>query len=78
MVYKVQVMSDEEAERYNQWQKDLDNTCDKINLCICWGLCILVSIYSIVTVVVLTVYMIEDKIDNYSDNNDIILDDGSQ
>lgn len=61
MVYKVQVMSDEEAERYNQWQKDLDDTCGKIKLCICWSLCILFSIYSIVTVVVLTVYMIEEK-----------------
>ena len=76
MVRRVQVMSDEEAERYNQWQKDLDDTCDKIKLCICWGLCILLSIYSIVNVVVITAYMIE--IDNYSDNDDIILDGGSQ
>jgi hypothetical protein len=78
MVRRVQVMSDEEAERYNQWNKDLDDTCDKIKLCICWSLCILVFIYSIVTVILLTTFMIEDKIDNYSDNNDIILDDGSQ
>ena len=32
MVYKVQVMSDEEAERYNKWQNDLDNVCDHKNM----------------------------------------------
>jgi len=32
---KVKVMSDEEAERYNKWQKDLDDTCDKIKFYVC-------------------------------------------
>ena len=32
MVYKVQVMSDEEAKKYSQWQTDLDNLCNKIKI----------------------------------------------
>ena len=48
MVHKVQIMSDEEAIRYNQWQKDLDSVCDNIKLCICWSICIFVFVYIIV------------------------------
>lgn len=55
MVYKVQVMSDEEAERYNRWQNDLDNLCNRIKICICWSTCILVFVYLIVTIVVMAV-----------------------
>jgi hypothetical protein len=55
MVYKVQVMSDEEAERYNKWQNDLDNVCDRIKICICWSICILVFVYLIVTIVVMVI-----------------------
>lgn len=55
MVYKVQVMSDEEAERYNKWQNDLDNVCDRIKICVCWSIFILIFVYLIVTIVVMTV-----------------------
>lgn len=55
MVYKVQVMSDEEAERYNKWQNDLDNVCDRIKICVCWSIFILIFVYLIVTFVVMTV-----------------------
>ena len=53
MVHKVQVMSDEEAERYNKWQNDLDNLCDRIKICVCWSICILVFVYLIVLIVVM-------------------------
>ena len=53
MVHKVQVMSDEEAERYNKWQNDLDNVCDRIKICVCWCICILVFVYLIVLIIVM-------------------------
>ena len=48
-------MSDEEAERYNQWQNDLDNLCDRIKICVCWSTCILVFVYLIVSIVVMAI-----------------------
>ena len=75
MVYKVQVMSDEEAKRYNQWQTDLDNLCNKIKIYICLCLCILVWVYMIVLIITSIIYFHES---NESDeSNLLILDSGS-
>jgi hypothetical protein len=51
MVARVQVMSDEEAKRYNQWQKDLDDTCDKIKFYVCLCICIFIWVYLIVMII---------------------------
>ena len=69
MVHKVQIMSDEEAIRYNQWQKDLDSVCDNIKLCICSSICIFVFVYLIVLVIVTEI--------EFRENNDYLLSDGS-
>lgn len=77
MVHKVQVMSDEEIERYNKWQNDLDNMCDKIKLYICLCLCILLTVYLIVLIIMSIVHL--QEIDDYSDKSiDLILENGSQ
>ena len=61
MIHKVQVMSDEEAERYNQWQSDLDDVCDKIKLYICCCLLIFLFVYVIVLVITSMIYFQELK-----------------
>tara|TARA_B100001094_G_C18052463_1_gene730770 strand:+ start:527 stop:751 length:225 start_codon:yes stop_codon:yes gene_type:complete len=71
MIHKVQVMSDEEAERYNQWQSDLDDVCDKIKLYICCFLLIFLSVYVIVLVITSMIYFQELKESN------LLLDSGS-
>lgn len=52
-------MSDEEAKKYNQWQNDLDNLCDKIKLCICCCLLIFLLVYVIVLVITTTIHFQE-------------------
>ena len=71
MIHKVQVMSDEEAKRYNQWQSDLDDVCDKIKLYICCLLLIFLSVYVIVLVITSMIYFQELKESN------LLLDSGS-
>ena len=71
MIHKVQVMSDEEAERYNQWQSDLDDVCDTIKLYICCFLLIFLSVYVIVLVITSMIYFQELKESN------LLLDSGS-
>ena len=67
MVYKVQVMSDEEAKKYNQWQSDLDSVCDRIKLCICWSICIFVCVYFIVLIIITEIKFRENNYDHDSD-----------
>lgn len=71
MIHKVQVMSDEEVKRYNQWQSDLDDVCDKIKLYICCFLLIFLSVYVIVLVITSMIYFQELKESN------LLLDSGS-
>ena len=71
MIHKVQVMSDEEVKRYNQWQSDLDDVCDKIKLYICCLLLIFLSVYVIVLVITSMIYFQELKESN------LLLDSGS-
>ena len=76
MVHKVQIMSDEEAIRYNQWQKDLDSVCDNIKLCICWSICIFVFVYLIVLIIVTEIEFRETN--DYNHDSDYLLSvDGS-
>ena len=76
MVHKVQIMSDEEAIRYNQWQKDLDSVCDNIKLCICWSICIFVFVYLIVLIIVAEIEFRETN--DYNHGSDYLLSvDGS-
>lgn len=78
MVRKVQVVSDEEAKRYNQWQKDLDDTCDKIKIYVCLCICILVWVYMIVLIITSIIYFHElDESDKSDESNLLILDSGS-
>ena len=78
MVAKVQVMSDEEAKRYNQWQKDLDDTCDKIKFYVCLCICIFIWVYLIVMIILSTIRLREMD-EYYSDkSNDLIIENGSQ
>ena len=65
MIHKVQIMSEEEAIRYNQWQKDLDSVCDNIKLCICWSICIFVFVYFIVLIIVTEIAFRENNNDYY-------------
>ena len=71
MIHKVQVMSDEEVKRYNQWQSDLDDVCDKIKLYICCFLLIFLFVYVIVLVITSMIYFQELKESN------LLLDSGS-
>ena len=78
MVHKVQVMSDEEIKRYNQWQKDLDDTCDKIKFYVCLCICIFIWVYLIVMIILSTIRLREMD-EYYSDkSNDLIIENGSQ
>lgn len=78
MVIKVQVMSDEEAERYNKWQQELDDTCDKIKFYLCLCLCIFIWVYMIIMIILSTVHLKEID-EYYSDkSNDLIIENGSQ
>ena len=70
MVYKVQVMSDEEAKRYNQWQKDLDDTCDKIKFYVCLCICIFIWVYLIV-MIILSSFQLKDN------SNDLLFENRS-
>ena len=71
MVYKVQVMSDEEDERYNKWQKDLDDTCDKIKFYVCLCICIFIWVYLIV-MIILSYFQLKDN------SNNLLIENGSQ
>ena len=73
MVYKVQVLSEEEAKKYNQWQNDLDRVCDRIKLYICWSICILVSVYMIVLVIISIIRF--QEMDNYIQDSEYLLND---
>ena len=73
MVYKVQVMTDEEAKKYNQWQNDLDDLCNKIKLYICWSICILVSVYMIVLIIISIIHIQEMGI--YDKDSEYLLND---
>ena len=76
MVYKVQVMSDEEEKKYNQWQSDLDSVCDRIKLYICWSICIFIWVY-VVVLIITSIIRFQDM-DNYYHNSEYLLnDDGS-
>ena len=66
MVYKVQVVSEEEAKKYNQWQNDLDRVCDCIKLYICWSICIFIWVYMIVTII-MTIIHFQEMGDSDSD-----------
>ena len=68
-------MSDEEAKKYNQWQSDLDNFCNKIKLYICLCLCILVWVYMIVLIITSIIYFHElDESDKSDESNLLLLD----
>ena len=61
-------MSEEEAKKYNQWQKDLDSVCDRIKLYICWSICILVSVYMIVLIII-SIIRFQEMADYDHDSN---------
>lgn len=71
MVYKVQVMNEEEAERYNKRQNELDNLCDRIKICVCWSICILLFVYLIV-IIILSYFQLKDN------SNNLLIENGSQ
>ena len=73
MVYKVQVMSDEEEKRYNQWQTDLDNVCNKIKLYICLCICIFLTVYMIVTIIMTIIHF--QEMGYYDSDSDYLLND---
>lgn len=75
MVYKVQVMTDEEIKKYNQWQNNLDNLCDRIKSYICICLCIFIWVYMIVLLITSIIYFNESN--EYNEYNDFTLDDKS-
>jgi len=55
MVYKVQVMTEEEVKRYKKQREDEDECCRKIYLFCCAVLCILGTIYLTVMIIIIMV-----------------------
>ena len=79
MVYKVQVMTEEEVKRYEKQRADEDECCRKIYLFCCTILCILVSVYAIVMSILIIIHIIhmnENK--EINEINDFQLCNGSQ
>tara|TARA_B100001063_G_C16729336_1_gene538336 strand:- start:150 stop:389 length:240 start_codon:yes stop_codon:yes gene_type:complete len=75
MVYKVQVVSEEEAKKYNQWQNDLDRVCNRIKLYICWSICIFLTVYMIVTIIMTIIHF--QEMGDYDYDSDYLLNDNS-
>jgi len=71
----VQVMSEEEIKKYNKWQTDLDNLCDRIKFYICLCVCIFVLVFLIVLITTSIMYLNEST--DFNDYNYFISDDES-
>ncbi len=51
---KVQVMSEEEIQRYEKFRKEQDEFCDKIKICCGWSICILIFVWCIVLIITIS------------------------
>ena len=72
MAYKVQVMTDLEAQRHEKFRKEQDECCDTVKLCIGWSIFVLLFLYFIILIIVAAtldvIYLRGGKADDISNN----------
>jgi len=53
---RVQVMSEEEILRKNRFEREQDEFCNKIKICLCFTICISTTIYLIAMIIMIYLY----------------------